>query len=180
MFNQVKVTLINLYHPIIPSTQLSAIFFGQIFSSKSCWIHVDILFKQTIFKTYHLNVFFSRIEHTKTPKKRTERRHENFQLSSFSLADFQRKNSKIQVGDSIPERLQSCFSRSLVEVAGKLNYMEKVWNHRWVWWTWFFTIDFVASKRHGNFAWPFSRGWVTGFLSAEEGDTPSLKLTKRP
>lgn len=121
MFNQVKVTLINLYHPIIPSTQLSAIFFGQIFSSKSCWIHVDILFKQTIFKTYHLNVFFSRIEHTKTPKKRTERRHENFQLSSFSLADFQRKNSKIQVGDSIPERLQSCFSRSLVEVAGKLN-----------------------------------------------------------
>ena len=32
------------------------------------------------------------------------------------------ENSKIQVGDSIPERLQSCFSRSLVEVAGKLNH----------------------------------------------------------
>lgn len=32
------------------------------------------------------------------------------------------ENSKIQVGDSIPERLQSGFSRSLVEVAGELNH----------------------------------------------------------
>lgn len=171
MFNQVKVTLINLYYPIIPSTQLSAIFFGQIFSSKSCWIHVDILFKQTIFKTYHLNVFFSRIEHTKTPKKRTERRHENFQLSSFSLADFQLSNSKIQVGDSIPERLQSGFSRSLVEVAGKLNYMEKVQTTTGEFdGPGFFTIDFVASKRH---AMAILHGL---FL----GDMPSLKLTKGP
>lgn len=169
MFNQVKVTLINLYYPIIPSTQLSAIFFGQIFSSKSCWIHVDILFKQTIFKTYHLNVFFSRIEHTKTPKKRTERRHENFQLSSFSLADFQRKledSGRWLDSGKITKLFFKKLGWSCRETQPWKRY-EKV--HRWVWWTWFFYHRF-CSKRH---AMAILHGL---FL----GDMPSLKTNKRP